>query len=193
MRGVGAEPAPTLRRIAPPAGHLSGRVREHRDVQDERRETRLADHTRVNRTHRQCLSGCESELGSEHVHETGGLCGVVHLPSFPSVPGERLFAHHVLPGGDRLEHDVGMCVGRRRHSDEVDVRQQQRLGQRRQGSVDLHSSCAFRGLVGVTTDQGPYGDPSSAQCAQVCEDTELSAHDDCAESGLAHVPPWDVQ
>ena len=51
----------------------------------------------------------------------------------------------------------------------------------------------FAVLSGVTTDQGPYGDPSSAQCAQVCEDTELGAHDDCAESGLAHVPPWDVQ
>ena len=66
----------------------------------------------------------------EEMDDAGSLGGRQHGPSLRRVPGEGLLADHVLPGGHRFEHDVGVGVRRGGHGHHVDPGKSQGLGQR---------------------------------------------------------------
>ena len=71
-----------------------------------------------------------TELERRAVDDASIARGDVHAVAVVRVQCERLLAQHVCAGFDRLEHEIDMGVGRRRHRDRVDA-EHERIRQRR--------------------------------------------------------------
>ncbi|MCX5738677.1 MAG: hypothetical protein NTZ61_09310, partial [Proteobacteria bacterium] len=131
MGAVGAEPAAARFALGPPRGNLGFGSGEHRRVERERREARLADCARGDRAGGERLRGGEAELGAERVHDSRALRSREHFARLGGVSREGLLAEHMLARGNRFEHQRSMRVRRRRDGHRIDARQRQRLRQRR--------------------------------------------------------------
>ena len=77
----------------------------------------------------QRLTGAIAELRAQQMDDAGSIRRLLHAARLGGVPGERLLAHDMASGGDRLQYDVHMCMGRRRHAHHVDSRELQRIGE----------------------------------------------------------------
>ena len=76
----------------------------------------------AHRASEQCLTGAIAELRAQQMVDAGSIRRLLHAARLGGVPGERLLAHDMASGGDRLQYDVHMCMGRRRHAHHVDSR-----------------------------------------------------------------------
>jgi hypothetical protein len=111
-----------------------------------------------------------------------------HLAGLFRIARERLLAHHVLAGVDRLEDDVGVCMGRRRHRHDLRLRQRESLRKRCECHWNAGARGAIRRLFRISSYQGAHLDARGAECADVRQHAEARTNDDGAERLFSHYP-----
>jgi hypothetical protein len=186
VRGVRAEPTAPLRGIAPPRRHLRIGVGEERDMEQERREARLADRAGADRPGEQRLPRSEPELGAEEVHDAGLLGCSEKRARFRRVAREGFLAQHVPARADRLQHERSVRVRWRRDRHRVDTRRSERVGEARARVRDLEALGPRRRLHRITTDQRLHVEPGGTQRTDMGEAPESrSDHGDAdAHAGI---------
>ena len=129
----------------------------------------------------QRLTGGETELGAQEMEDTGGIGRLLHLARLVGIGGERLLAHDMAPGRHRLEHQVPVCVRRRRHAHHVDPGQQECVGEGDQRVRYPESTRSLPGPIGFAPHERLHLKAGGLQGPHMRQAPESGSHDHCAQ------------
>jgi len=184
---MGTQPTSTLRGICPPIRQHRISIGEYSHMQQERRESRLADRSLRDRTRQRRLSRIEAELGAEQRHEPRLLGRPENGLTLRYVSREGFFADQMFPRGDRLQCDFRVAVRRGGDRHRTDVRECECIVDRDESQRYFELLCPAPGLYGVATHDCADLEARLSQGANVGEATETCTKHDDAELSLIHV------
>ena len=188
LGAVSAEPTAAGARVGPPGRDLGIGSGEHRNLQHDGGEPRLADRARADRAGERRLAGIPPELRAHHVDDAGLARRREHRSPVGRIARERLLTDHVLAGCDRGQGELRVRVRRSGDRHRVDATERERGGEVGERDRNVEKTGALLRALGITPHDRLHIDSGAAQRAHVRDAAETGSDDDRAELALVHVP-----
>ncbi len=136
-------------------------------MEHDRGHAGLADLAALHGPGQRGLARVPAELAPEKVDDAGGLRGRQNHPALGRVAGERLFAQHVLTGGDGGQGNGGVGVGWGGDGHRLHAVQGNGVVHRGEGPGDVEHGGPLGGLGRIAADQGYHLQPGLPQGSHV--------------------------